>query len=418
MLKIFNNLTFKRLTENFLALSSVQIINYLLPLFLIPLLIQVLGIEGFGIYSFIFTIAAYGIKFSDYGFDLSATYQVSLHKKNQVKLNEIFSSVLIIKLGLSLLFLALLSIAIFTVDKLYLYKELLFLSYGMLLGNVLLPLWFFQGIEKMRFIMYLNALLKLSFFVLVILYIKEYQDLHLLMLFHSVTSILTGVLGLILAIKYFDIQLQPVTHEQIYFYLKDGWYIFTSKIAVEFYSTTSIIIVGFFVSPLLLGYYALTIKIMLAIGNLFDPLTRVVYPYFIGLYQDSDSSFLRRNRQLSILIFMLMLPIAITVFLFSQQIIELITAKEAAPLNVYLLKVTALMLVMIPYGGQFTNMLITMKESKLLNKILIAAASINLIFAPIILHYFSVIGMIWLNTFITYFLMITKAYWIYKKSRH
>jgi PST family polysaccharide transporter len=285
----------------------------------------------------------------------------------------------------------------------------------MLFGNLLLPLWFFQGIEKMRFIMYLNALLKLSFFLLVVFYIKQYDNLNLLMLFHSVTSIITGILGLFLAIKYFGIKLQLVCKKRIYFYLKDGWYIFTSKIAVEFYSTTSIIIVGFFVSPLLLGYYALSIKIMLAIGNLFDPLTRVVYPYFIGLYDDSTNSFVTRNKQLSLLILLLMIPIALLVFIFAQQILEIITNKQAAPLNIYLLKITALMLVVIPYGGQFTNMLVTMKETKTLNNILITAALINLIFAPIVLHFFSLIGMIWLNTFITYFLMASKAYWISKK---
>ena len=415
MFKILNNLTFKRLAENFLALSTIQLLNYILPLFLIPLLIQSLGMEGFGIYSFIFTIAMYGIKFSDYGFDLSATYQISKHKQNKATTNEIFSSVLLIKLGLSLLFLLFLTITTLMVEHLYQYKELIFLSYGMLLGNLLLPLWFFQGIEKMRFIMYLNALLKLSFFLLVIFYVKSYDNLNLLMLFHSITSIITGILGLFLAIKYFDIKLQWVSKEKIYFYLKDGWYIFTSKIAVEFYSTSSIIIVGFFVSPLLLGYYALTIKIILAIGNLFDPLTRVVYPYFIGLYDETNNGFLTRNKQLSLLIILLMIPIAILLFIFSKDIIELITNKEAATLNIYLLQIATFMLILIPYGGQFTNMMVTMKETKALNIILITAALINLIFAPIVLHFFSVIGMIWLNTFITYFLMASKAYWIFKK---
>lgn len=417
MLTVFNNLTVKRLADNFLALTTIQIINYILPLFLIPFLIQALGMEGYGIYIFIFTIAGYGIKFSDYGFDLSATYQVSIHKNNYQKINEIFSSVLIIKLGLALLFLTFLSIAIFSIELLYNYKELLFLSYGMLVGNLLLPLWFFQGIEKMRFIMYLNGLLKLSFFLLVILYVKSQEELYLLMLFHSVTAIITGILGLFLAIKIFNIKLILISKKTILFYLKDGWYIFTSKLAVEFYSTSSIIIVGFFVSPLLLGYYAVSIKIMLAIGNLFDPITRVVYPYFIGLYQDSNEDFLTRNKQLSVLILILMIPIALLVFMFAEQILQFITNKEVASLNIYLLKVTALMLLVIPYGGQFTNMLITMKKTKVLNNILMIAAAINLIFAPIILHYYSLMGMIWLNTFISYFLMSTKAYYIYKNNQ-
>jgi PST family polysaccharide transporter len=409
-----NNLTVKRLADNFLSLLTLQFINYILPLFLIPYLIQTLGMEGFGIYAFVFAIATYGIKFSDYGFDLSATYHISVHKENKNKINEIFSSVLFIKFILAMIFLVLLTLAIFSIEKLYIYKELLFLSYGMFLGNIFLPLWYFQGIEKMRFIMYLNGFLKLSFFVLVILLVKESTDLELLFLLHSITSIVVGVLGLYLALKYFNISLIPVTKEQIIFYLKDGWYIFTSKIAVQFYSTTSTIIAGFFVSPLILGYYALSVKIMAAIGNLFDPITRVVYPYLIGVYQSSSESFVNRNKQLSIVILIIMVPVSLLVFFFAKEILEIITGKSVDVLNIYLLKVTSLMLIVFPYGSQFTNILVTLKESKVLNKILFTAALLNLVLAPIVLHFYEIIGLIWLNAFIAYFLIITKAYYVHK----
>ena len=412
------NLTAKRLTDNFISLLVLQFINYVLPLFLIPYLIQALGMEGFGIYAFIFAIATYGIKFSDYGFDLSATYHISLHKENQEKVNEIFSSVLFIKLTLALLFLLFLTIATFSIDKLYLYKELIFLSFGMLIGNIFLPLWYFQGVEKMRFIMYLNGFLKLSFFLLVLLFVKERTDLNLLIALHSITSIMVGILGLYLALKYFDVKLVKINKEKIYFYLKDGWYIFTSKIAVEFYSTTSTILVGLFVSPLILGYYAISVKIMAAIGNLFDPINRVLYPYLVGVYQMSNDNFVSRNKQLSLIILTIMVPISLLVFIFSEQILQIITGQKVAELNIYLLKVASLMLIVFPYGGQLTNMMVTIKETKILNNILFTAAIMNLVLAPIVLTYFNAVGMIWLNAFIAYFLIFTKAYYIYMKVRN
>jgi len=284
----------------------------------------------------------------------------------------------------------------------------------MFLGNIFLPLWFFQGIEKMRFIMYLNGFLKLSFFILVILLVKESTDLGLLFLLHSITSIAVGFLGLYLALKYFEVKIIPITKEQIIFYLKDGWYIFTSKIAVQFYSTSSTIIAGFFVSPIILGYYAVSVKIMAAIGNLFDPITRVVYPYLIGVYQSSSENFVNRNKQLSIAILIIMLPISLLVFFFAQEILEIITGKSVDALNIYLLKVTSLMLIVFPYGSQLTNILVTLKESKVLNKILFTAALFNLIFAPILLHFYEIIGLIWLNAFIAYFLIIIQAFYIHR----
>ena len=422
-MKIFNklnsNLTAKRLTDNFIALLSLQFINYVLPLFLIPYLIQTLGMEGFGIYAFVFAIATYGTKFSDYGFDLSATYHISIHKNNPNKINEIFSSVIFIKFILAMIFLLFLTLAIFFIEKLYLYKELLFLSYGMFLGNIFLPLWFFQGIEKMHFIMYLNGFLKLSLFVLILLFVNEKTDLPLLFMLHSIASLIVGLLGLYLALNYFDVKLIKPTKERILFYLKDGWYIFTSKIAVEFYSTSSTIIVGFFVSPLILGYYAISVKIMAAIGNLFDPINRVVYPYLVGVYQTSNNDFVSRNKQLSLVILTIMTPLSLLVFIFAQEILQVVTGEEIiAPLNLYLLQVTSLMLIVFPYGGQLTNMMVTIKKTRVLNKILFTAALLNLILAPIVLTYFGLVGMIWLNAFIAYFLIFSKIFYIYKNVKH
>ena len=412
--KIQQNMTFRRLGDNFISLFILQFINYILPLFLIPYLIYIIGMENFGIYSFIFAIMTYGLKVSDYGFDLSATYHVSIHKNNVTKIHEIFSSVIIIKSLLAILFLLLLTLAIFTVDKLYLYKELLFLSYGIVLGNIFLPLWFFQGIEKMRYIMYLNGFLKLSFFLLVLIFVQKESDIKVLLFLHSLTSIIVGISGLYIAVKFFKIKLSIVPLVTLYFYIKDGWYIFTSKIAVEFYSTSSTIMVGLFVSPILLAYYVLSIKIIAAIGNLFDPIIRTVYPYLVNIYQTSNENFITKNKQLSIVILIIMIPISLLIFTFSEFILELITQKEVAPLNIYLLQTASFLLLVFPFGGQFTNILVTIKETKLLNLILISAGVMNVLFAPILLHFFSVIGMIWLNIFIAYFLILTKALFIYK----
>jgi O-antigen/teichoic acid export membrane protein len=76
------------------------------------------------------------------------------------------------------------------------------------------------------------------------------------------------------------------------------------------------------------------------------------------------------------------------------------------------------MLIVFPYGSQFTNMLVTLKETKILNQILFSAALLNLVLAPIVLHFWGIVGMIWLNAFIAYFLILTKTYVIYKKTQN
>ena len=409
--------TLKRLSDNFIALVILQVVNYGLPLLLIPYLIRVLGVEGFGIYSFILAIMMYGVKMSDYGFELSGTYHVSLNRDNRSKIEEIFSSILTIKLSIALGYLLILTPLIFLIETLFIYKELLFLSFGLLLGQLLFPIWFFQGVEKMRYIMYLNGFSKLLFFILVFIFVKELEDLYLLLLFSSLSSLLTGGMALYVSLKHFSVTLSWQPWSRLLFYLKDGWYIFTSKIAVELYTTINIIVLGFFVSPLMVGYYAIAAKIMGAVGNLLEPLTRTVYPYLVNVYQDSNENFVLRNKQLAGVIFMVMAPAMFLVGWFAEPILVLITGKEVVALNVEVLKVLSLALVVYLYGAQFTNILVTIKETKFLNKILFLTAGINVISVPFLVHFYGVMGLAWLNVFIAYFMILTKGVYIVRRLK-
>ena len=415
--KIEQQSTLQRLSENFIALVLLQLINYVLPLLLIPYLIHILGIEGFGIYSFIFAIVMYGVKMSDYGFELSATYHISLHREDSNKINEIFSSVFMIKLGIALVYLVLILLAIFFVDKLFMYKELLFCSFGIFVGYILFPIWFFQGIEKMRYIMLLNSLSKFLFIISVFLFVKERDDLYLLLLLNSIATLIVGVMAFNIATKKFKITLKWQSWDKVYFYLSDGWYIFTSKIAVEFYTTINIIVLGFFVSPLMVGYYAIAEKIIHAIGGLLSPLVRTVYPYLVKVYDNSSQSFMMRNKQLSLIILLIMFPVSLFVMYYSQWILSVITGQEASSISIDSLQILSLALIVYLYGSQFTNILVIIKETKFLNKILFSSAGINLILAPILIHFYGIIGLVWLNVFIAFFVTLTKGYYIYVKMK-
>ena len=405
--------TLQRLGDNFVSLVILQVVNSVLPLFLIPYLLYTIGIEKFGIFSFVMAIIMYGVKMSDYGFDLSATYHISLHRDSISKVSEIFSSVLSIKFLIAIAYIIALTILLFFIDKLYIYKELIFISFGVLFGYLFNPIWLFQGMERMRYIMYLNGLSKLIFFILVFIFVKSESDLYWLVVLKSLSTLIIGVVGIFVAIKNFNLKFSFQPKSRLLFYLKDSWYIFTSKFAVEFYTTLNIVILGFFVTPLVLGYYAVSVKIIHAIGNLLEPLTRTVYPYLVKLYKESVKEYIKRNIQLAIVIFLIMLPITFGVWYFAEDILRIITGKEVAQLNIDILQLFSISLIVYLYGTQFTNILVTIKEAKVLNKILFLSAGINIVFSPILVYFFGVMGMVSLSVFIAFFMMALKAYYLF-----
>ena len=64
--------------KNFLSLTTLQTINYLLPLVILPYLTRVIGMDKFGLIAFAQSLVQYFMILTDYGFSLSATKEISL----------------------------------------------------------------------------------------------------------------------------------------------------------------------------------------------------------------------------------------------------------------------------------------------------------------------------------------------------
>ncbi len=411
-----SNETFKKLLSNFVSLVVLQGINYIAPLILLPYLVRVLGIEKFGLWAFALAVTSYFVLLTDYGFEFTATRNISLHRENRQKIEEIYNNTLTIKFLFALLSLFIIVLLTLFIDKFSKNYTLFYILFLSVVGQALFPVWFFQGIEKMKYITFLNFLSKVILLSLIFVFVKTPQDINLVAFFYSLGFLASGIIAQYIIKKDYGISFSFRKLSEIKEDLIEGWYVFTTRITVNLYTAANVVFLGFLASDKVVGYYSVAEKLVVAIGGAFIPLLQTLYPHFAKVYSVSKEKFFKGNKLLSAAIFLTALLLFTIVNLFDEEILLLITGEKPNEYLLRLFHILTLIIFLFPYGGQFTRMLITMEKAKLLNRIVLIAAIINTSLAPVAIHFFSAEGIAWLTVFIGCYIAIVKGYFVYVKN--
>jgi len=138
---------YRSLIHNFTSLSVLQVANYLFPLITLPYIVRVIGPAKYGLINFAAAFIAYFNLICDYGFSLSGTKKFSIIRDDKEKLSKTFSTILSIKLLLSLISAFVLGIIVLLIPIFNGHWEVYLLSSGFVIGGVLFPNWFYHGIE-------------------------------------------------------------------------------------------------------------------------------------------------------------------------------------------------------------------------------------------------------------------------------
>ena len=146
----------RRVIGNAVSVMTVQAGTYLLPLINIPYLLRVIGPEHYGLIAFSQAVMAYFITLNDYGFNLSATRELAVRRDDPVLRSELYSAVMAIKSSFCLLSFFILLALVRFVPRFHEHGPIFFASFGIVVGTMLFPQWYFQGIEKMYWISAMN----------------------------------------------------------------------------------------------------------------------------------------------------------------------------------------------------------------------------------------------------------------------
>ena len=173
----------RSLIQNYSYLALIQIVNLAVTLATYPYLIRTLGKELFGLVVFAQAIVGYFVILVSFGFNISATKEISYHRDDKKKIEEILSSILLLKGCLFLFSLILLLITSFFIKEANGHLLLFFLSMFACFYEFIYPSWYFQGTEKMKEITIITLTSKLIFLALIFIFVKSKENYLLVPLF-------------------------------------------------------------------------------------------------------------------------------------------------------------------------------------------------------------------------------------------
>lgn len=382
----------KRVIDNFLSLGFLQISNYILPLLTIPYLIRVIGIEKFGLITFITAFINYFNIIVDYSFNITATRAISIHKENLNKISKIYSCVFTIKTILLLFCLCILTLLGKIFPKINEYFFIYILTFGNVIGYFLFPTWFFQGVQKMRYITILNLLSKFIFFIAIFIFVKKEADFYLVALFNSLGFIFVGIYAQIIVKKDFKIKFNFQKPNLIWFYFASGFSYFLVNASNFLYKNSNILILGFITNPTLLGYYALCEKVIKIIQSFQDVFGNSIFPYFAKQISKSKETFFNFTKKYFKFIFLTYFLCFLTIFCFTKLILQILGAKTD-PNLVLDLRILSFSIIISGINFYFGNLgLILLKHSKQFTKFIVFTTISNIFMCSILSYFFADIG--------------------------
>ena len=317
--KIIKN---KLLFENFGYLSLLQIVILAAPLIAYPYLIRILGSENYGLVIFMQSIVAFFNILINFGLNIFSTKDVAINKSDKNKLSEIFSTVLILKIILFILGLIILSFFCYFIPFFNNNILLAFVCYSLSLSEVLYPVLFYQGLEKMKYITIINVISKLIFTISIFFIIKQSEDYILFPMLMSVGGLIGSGVSLFLAFKVEKIVFKFIDFRNLMNYTIKTFPFFISRISAVFTVQVNSILIGTSIGMSEVAYYDLAKKIIeiLKIPN--SLINQTVYP---KIAREKNVVFVRKVFNIRLA---LSLILYLTTILLGEHIVYFLGGKE------------------------------------------------------------------------------------------
>jgi O-antigen/teichoic acid export membrane protein len=312
----------KILLENFSFLSVLQVSNLLIFLLIIPYLFRTLGKENYGLVVFAQTIALYFSIIVNFGFNVTATRDISINRDNKAKINEIISNVLTLKVLFFILSISILTILVLSIPLLSKHPQIFYFSMVFCLSEALFPVWYFQGIERMKYITFINIGAKVLSATTIFIFIKNSDNYIYVPLLLGIGTISGVIVGLFIVFRTYEHVYHTPTLSSLKFCIKDNIPLFISNVSSQIYVNANKLIVGSSLGMQDVAIYDIADKI---VNVMKVPIGVIGQTLFPRVSRNKDVRFVKVSMGL---VFVFFAVVYTCIFLFSDKIVFVFTGTH------------------------------------------------------------------------------------------
>ncbi|PIV92782.1 MAG: hypothetical protein COW44_12955 [Flavobacteriaceae bacterium CG17_big_fil_post_rev_8_21_14_2_50_33_15] len=311
---------------NFTYNTLLGLTNIIVPIITFPYASRVLGPQGIGITSFAISLVTTFVILGSLGIPIYGIREIAKSKKDKTKLSNTFSELLLIQVFWSVfIIIAFASWLYFT--KTYQNEDAIkYLSFIHIFCSIGLINWFYQGIEKYKFISIVNFISKLLTIALLFILVKQKEDYWLYYFIVVMSSLVSAIISITYSFKFVKYKLVKLNFKRHY---KPILILFSTQIAITIYLNLDVIMLKYLSQLEQVGYYSAAIRIIKTLLILVTSLGVVLIPKISSYIYEKNNNEVRVLVEKSInFVLIISFPMMIGLCLVSKDIIILFAGSQ------------------------------------------------------------------------------------------
>lgn len=271
-----------KVAENYVFMTILQVLNVCFYILIYPFVIRVLGAESYGLYAYAAALVMLFITFVSFGFDLPAAKRIAEHASDTGVKEQVLSEVTTAKILLEGIALVVFAVLFPVSAKMQASPVLFSIVFVQTLSNIFFPQWYFQGIQRMRVVTYIQVCFRLLSLPFIFWLLRAPEDLWIFALILTLCSVLGSL------VAWWIIRYREGLHVRLV-PLSDAWR--STREALPFFLSNAtsalkeqgiVLLIGMFLGMTDVAIYDLANKIIIIPRTILSKLNDAIFPQMMA----------------------------------------------------------------------------------------------------------------------------------------